>query len=243
MRVFQELEFTGAAPALTEFAANVERRLSDGWVRNVQREQEVSGYGDSDRSYCFSCDAKAGRRAADLWLAPGRDTKSMHVGNIVPRAQSKLSHDEYNSILNEFFHAFVEPVAKDLGFSASLTKADVTLEDFASPKTAKLLRYFSRTANRSTGAAHPSDKQAWEEFVISAHLLSDNIYTDILNRWLVEEERWPVDEASELIIEYEQGRSLLKRYDSARVPAPVAQQGGPTPQEGPTPPKLRVIVH
>src|SRR6266849_457993 len=111
MRVFQELEVTGEVPALTEFAANVERRLSDGWVRNVQREQEVRGDGGSDRSYCFSCDTKASRRAADLWLSPRRDTKSLHVGNIVPRAQSKLSHDEYNSILNEFFHVFVEPVA------------------------------------------------------------------------------------------------------------------------------------
>jgi hypothetical protein len=36
----------------------------------------------------------------------------------------------------------------------------------------------------------------------------------MLQRWLVEEESWPEDEASNLAIEYEQARGLLEVYES-----------------------------
>lgn len=214
MRVFQNLEVAGDLPDLTRLVNAIEGKLSNGWTRDLQREQEVKAYGPSYPSYCFFCDARAQRPAAHLWLFLRRDKRCLKVGNIVPTAQSELSYDEYNLVLNEFFRFFVEREVDRLQLKASLSKADVTLEDFASPRTAALLRTFSRTANRSTGSSHPSDKEQWEEFVISAHLLNDQIYTDILKRWFVEEEHWPSDEAVDLTIEYEQGRSLLKRYDS-----------------------------
>jgi len=195
-----------------KLASTIEKNLSNGWTRDLKREEEVGGYGAAPQ-YCFACDAANNRRAAHLWLSFSRDRSNLRVGNIVPRAQSSLSYDEYNLILNEFFHYFVEPEIDGVRLQASLSKADVTLEDFASPKTARLLRRFSETANRSSGSSHPSDRELWEQFLISAHLASDRIYTDILERWLIEEERWPLDAASELTIQYERGRSLLKTYD------------------------------
>ena len=39
----------------------------------------------------------------------------------------------------------------------------------------------------------------------------------MLARWLIEEEKWPEDKATDLIIEYENAQELLEVYESQQV--------------------------
>src|ERR1700684_818908 len=148
MRVFQDLTMTGTSAELLAFAAAIESRLSNGWTRNTQREQEVGRFGSSSPSFCFACDARAERKAGDLWLSLSGNGNVLRVGNIVPSQQNSLSYDEYNHILNDFYNSFVQPHVPS-SLRCLLSPADVTLEDFASRQTAERLRSFSRQAHAS----------------------------------------------------------------------------------------------
>jgi hypothetical protein len=215
MKVFQDLEIKGSASKLLQLVAAVEQDLRDGWT--LKHEQGILASTSANREFCFACTATAQRKAAELWLVLRQDKTVLRVGNIVPREQRSLSYDEYNQILREFYHEFVKPQVDRLSLHATLSRPEVTIDDFASPATVKLLMSFSRTTNRATGATHPSDSERFNRFVISAHESHDTIDTDILQRWLVEEEGWSIDEASELTNRYVEGRSLLDTRDSAHA--------------------------
>ena len=102
------------------------------------------------------------------------------------------------------------------GFTVETSKAQKTLEDFASEKVARSLRRFSAAANKSTGAGHPLDERRWHTFLIDAHQDNADLDAPALARWLREDEGWPEDVAHALAVEYETGRALLKSYDAAR---------------------------
>jgi hypothetical protein len=77
------------------------------------------------------------------------------------------------------------------------------------------LRRFSRSANKSTGAAHPWTGARWYAFIIATHHTSKRLDTDQLVRWLVEVEHWSEDIAHELAIDYEFALGLLEQYDQS----------------------------
>src|SRR5207245_2329219 len=105
-------------------------------------------------------------RAAALWLFA--DTTHLHVGNIVPMDDRRLTYDEYNNILEDFFHKVVLPATADRAVHAQLSADEVKIETWLSDGAASLLRAFSRAANKSTGSAHPADRERWEAFLIAA---------------------------------------------------------------------------
>jgi len=82
-----------------------------------------------------------------------------------------------------------------------------------SAETATCLRNFSHLANKGTGSAHPSDRQRWNAFVLSAHETGSNLDASMLARWLMEVEDWPSEVAEQLAVEYEYGRELLGYAD------------------------------
>jgi hypothetical protein len=86
------------------------------------------------------------------------------------------------------------------------------IEDKLSQSAFDALTRFSALANKSTGASHPYDRQRWFDFVIQAHLESSDLDSDFLERWLIESEDWPQDQASDLAIEYDRSRALLARF-------------------------------
>jgi hypothetical protein len=90
-----------------------------------------------------------------------------------------------------------------------LTEVQVGLDDWMSPATAEKLRTFSTCANKSTGAAHPSDRERWNAFVLSAYQDGSRMDASALRRWLVEAEGWPAEVADQLALEYAFGRELL----------------------------------
>jgi hypothetical protein len=97
-----------------------------------------------------------------------------------------------------------------------LTDAQADLDHWMSPATAAKLRAFSTCANKSTGAGHPSDRERWNEFVLSAYSEGSRMDAPTLRRWLVESDGWPSELADQLALEYEYGRELLRFAEEHR---------------------------
>jgi hypothetical protein len=77
------------------------------------------------------------------------------------------------------------------------------------PRGRDALRRFSILANHGTGSAHPLDRERWFAFLLHCHQDRCELDTDMLQRWLMEQ-GWTFERASDLAIEYEFGRGLLK---------------------------------
>jgi len=195
--------------------ARIESRLSDGWFRNIAREEDLRR-SVSTKVYCFTCSKVGEREAASLYLARAQDPSAalLRVSNIVPTDIQKLSYDQYNLIIAEFHNRLVRPVCESLDVRVSLSQPEQTLENWISPELATRLRSFSRLANKSTGSSHPYDRQRWCNFLIALHRAKESLDTGLLERWLIEEEHWPEDTTSDLISEFEFSQDLLKHADS-----------------------------
>jgi len=77
----------------------------------------------------------------------------------------------------------------------------------------KALNAFESMAN--IGSLHPLDRDRWRKFLLLAHKDRVDLSSDTLERWFREEHRWPDDRASQLAIEYDHARDLLKDYDGS----------------------------
>lgn len=161
--------------------------------------------------YCFSCTAAGGRPASELWIATHSDG-TLYVSNILAQEYSSLTYDQYNAILRRFYARFVRPAAQAVGVELEFENPDPQIEDFLSGSTASLLRTFSGAANRSV--QHPLNRKRWNEFLTAAYREAAPLTASMLKRWLIEEEKWPEDEAIDLAIEYEHARDLLEVYES-----------------------------
>lgn len=137
------------------------------------------------------------------------------VGNIIPQDSRDLTRVEYNDILNNFAEVVLEPVADELGFSISWTPRRQSITDWTCRKAASALHSFSVCANKSTGSAHPADRNTWFQFLIAAHECHKMLDTALLERWLIEVEEWPQEIAHDLAREYGYSMELLKFRASA----------------------------
>jgi hypothetical protein len=210
MKVYGELTVRGDGQALENFIVALEHHLTNGWSRYREREAEVKRAALGPM-YCFACTARDSRPASELWMATHTEGY-LYVSNILAQEFSSLTYDQYNAILSDFYHSCAKPAAENVGVSIEPGKADPQLEDFVSPPTARLLRSSSALVNRSV--LHPLDRRRWNEFLAAAHREGADLSADLLQRWLIEEEKWPEDEAINLAIEYEHARDLLETYES-----------------------------
>ena len=210
MKVYQELTIFGPRDRLAVLPDRIEKRLNNGWTRDRSRNMELF-QGALAEGFRFHCEPAPGRKGADLWLFLEGD--QLRVSNIVPSLDQSLSYAEYNQILTEFAETFVAPAAGEMGLRISITKPKIGIRDLLPAPVADALETFSRTANKTTGASHPSDKERWESFVIGAHRANAEFDPSTLARWLIEEEHWPPEIANELSVEYQQERSILEQYD------------------------------
>jgi hypothetical protein len=215
MEIFRELFLRGERERLVAAAEAIEPALSDGWKGDREAEAKVRSIGDDRPEYCFTC-SRSGDRQAALVFITEREPGVFYVANVVPNERSRLSHIKYNAILEEFYERYVRPCAKQAGVQAELTPSHVDLEHWLSQTAAQKLRRFSTAANRSTGSSHPSDRDGWMDFVITAHHERSSLTASSLRRWLVEVDGWPPEVADRLAIEYEFSRELLGFADGRR---------------------------
>jgi hypothetical protein len=216
MEVFRDLTIHGDAERLARMMDLVERSLTGGWSRDRGIEEHLQGLGPRKAvEYCFACTKEGQRPAANVFFTE-KEPGTLHVPNIVPRVQHRLAYGQYNALLEEFYQQFVRPAADQTGAVAELTGNQADLDRWLSRPVAEKLVGFSRSANRGTGASHPSDRERWNDFVLAAHRECSNLDASTLRRWLVEIEGWAPEVAEQLALEYEYGRELLAFAEGRR---------------------------
>jgi len=216
MEIFRDLYVSADADRMAAVVEQFEHSLPPGWARDSEAERNIRASPFGTRpTYCFICVGHGDLPAATLVLAQ-KDPGTFFVSNIIPTSKHQLSYREYNSILEEFHDRALRPSSESGGLTAVLTEAQADLDHWMSPATAEKLRAFAACANQSTGAAHPSDRERWNEFVLSAYCDRSQMDASTLRRWLIEFEGWPSELADQLALEYEYGRELLSFAEEHR---------------------------
>ncbi len=213
MEIYADLKITGEEN-LEQFLESLSEALPEGWSRNYQAEAGLSLPSDW-RQYCFHCDSQNGRIAGDVWVSSSPQ-EGAFVSNVLPGVEtglSMLTPAQYHQILESFRDEVLLPVTRGKHLQVYLGDYTVDIEHWLSQNTAKLLRGFSRLANKSSGSSHPADRRRWLDFIIAAHGEHSQLHADELLKWLVESEGWSNDVAQHLALEYDFGRSLLRRLN------------------------------
>jgi hypothetical protein len=211
MKVLRELFIQGPPDKLLGFPGLAASILGAEWERDTDAEQKLAkGTGGGKPMFCFATKTKS-LPEARLWLAFKEDDK-LYVSNIVPVKVNQLSQAEYNSILVKFGNDLAEIMVHEPSFQINLDPDQKDLKDFFSEETAKKLTLFSVAANKSTGSAHPMDRERWLDFIISSVEEGSKISPSELETLLIEDEEWPPEEADELSSQYSFALEVLKAY-------------------------------
>jgi hypothetical protein len=213
LEVFQDFEVRGARPKLTTFLSHLFRALPDGWSRDIGQEKRLKPQFQNARQFVIQIAFKNERPAANLFLIVQEST--LKVTNVVPREPGKLTRAQYNSLVEEFAQS-ARPIANRLGLHTHITSNQTDIRVLLTPETFSALRAFSAMANKSTGSSHPMDRERWLRFLVLEHSGGARLDGEILRRWLIEEERWPENEAYDLESEFAFARDLLRAYDAER---------------------------
>ncbi|WP_079437160.1 hypothetical protein [Zoogloea sp. LCSB751] len=206
--VFRELTVRGLYPALERLGEAIQEHLPAHWRRDKAKEQEnASMFGDRSL-LVFERDGSGGLPASGVAMLT--EGEKAEVINIVPLEKSQLSAQEYNAVLVELTKSAIQPAAVALGIKCELTDDQKPFTVWVSPAAGEALQRFSILANHGTGSAHPLDRERWFAFLLQCHRDRCELDTDMLRRWLMEQGGWTFERASDLVIEYEFGRGLLK---------------------------------
>jgi hypothetical protein len=210
-KVFRDLTVYGEPEALDALISEIEKRLADGWSRDRESEQRMTGGGGRSRFSVFVRAASAERPIALAMCAEGR---RLSVVNVVPDKSGELSCTQYNSILIEFYLRFLHQAADEAGLPIELSPDERSFEREYGREATRLLKRFSICANKT--CTHPSDQRRWMDFLIHLrHRLPNRDYGfALLAKWL-NDDGWSRDKTSELISECEFALQLLSAYDSA----------------------------
>lgn len=211
LEVFKDLSIRGDAATLDRLVPAIAGLLPGGWSRDSEAEERLRNP-IAGIQYVFRFVGRAELPAVSLFIV--EDDESLKVSNIVPQQAGSISRGQYNLVVDEFA-SFAGPVAQSMGLTVSLTNDREPITHWLSTAAADELRRFARTANKSTGSAHPADFARWASFLIAAHREQAALDSSTLARWLQEVDQWPEDTAHDLALEYEFARQLLKSYDGA----------------------------
>lgn len=213
IEIYRELSIEGAAEKIDHLMTKVSSSLKNGWVKEVSDDET---YGT--KFYVFKCTETTERQTAKLWFARSTPNR-LYISNIVPEKIQTLTRRQYNEILIDFFHAFIEPIAATSELKIQLDEDWVGLDHWLDKEAIKRLNAFSNLANKSTGTGHPLDERRWFLFLFYVHEKGgfEEFYPDALARWLNEILGWGEDSAHRLAASYERSLRLLREYDKYRI--------------------------
>jgi hypothetical protein len=213
IEVFQDL-YLRSSSSSSSIRDSILAQVQEPWHHDPSRENDIRLHASDEEDVIVLVRASfddIDESGLVLW----QEHCDYKVSNIVPRNVGELGIAKYNTILRDFVVRVAEPAAQEGGFAIELTSPNQTLEDWMDTEPATALRRFSRLANKSTGAAHPMDRERWYAFLIAAHHTSKRLDSDHLARWLIEVEGWSANRAQELAIDYEFALGLLVQYDQS----------------------------
>lgn len=229
MKIYRELYFKGSEVALRKFIDRVSQIKATDWhimlnqismVHYLEAKYVGGKYPKAIVSICIE----------DNYIRNGE----IKVGNIVPIEKMQLTLEEYNQLLIAFYNDVIKQY-KEQGFDIVI---DGPTDDIFDPLTIiseealEKLKSFCNSANKSTGSAHPSDREKWFDFICQtvedgrmfdydtiAKFLQDKTYWgDNRAEYLGEggQYAWSEDMAYKLADEYEYGCEILKYYKQTR---------------------------
>lgn len=208
--IYQELEIWGPRKLLESTITEIEGLLKEGWVRSPDLEDKNPIGAPLNRVlYCFSCDKRNQRLAADLWLQY-KDDGTLYVSNVIP-TEKRLSVEQYNLIVEDFYKRFVQPVAQKFGLENSFFKP---VFNFVID-TGQDFNLFPNLTDQSASMTRPFDQQQWLSFLVSAHIKKADLNTEELAAMLIRK-GWHEDTIADLIQEFEFAKTLLTFYDKHR---------------------------
>lgn len=212
MESFRELKVIGQLPVLEAFIQAAMAAAHGDWTS--EGKWDDGGRSVDHPYFIFVWSGASGLPKSKLFLMQKSSEQGgeLKVVNIVPSQKGSLTHQQYNRIVKEFHDSIVQPAAAGIRVLVVFTEAQQGIEHLMTPETYALLTGFSRSANKSTGSAHPADLVRWFQFLVATHRENTPLDPTQLAKWLVEE-KWPDEQAGELAQEYEFGRGLL-RYAS-----------------------------
>lgn len=205
MKNFKDFSLYGTKENLQKFKDNIDYYITGDWKKGNE-----SQFKDNSIAFCY-VGKEVNKSTVYLYIKNINEFK-FEVINIIPMVKNSLNYDEYNEVLEKCVNDCIIPCAEKYDLSYTLTSGNDDLEDYMSKESAMNLRIFSSSANKSTGSSHPCDRSKWNKFICEAFKNNDDNVISILGRWLVEEEGWDDESASKLVIEFEQGISLLLYY-------------------------------
>ena len=207
MKRYPDAKFYLNDTSIVDFIRLVSDHISENWYKKELEESESKFL--SDDMLCFIGFAGTARECA-LWLAQS-ERGYMYVANIVPKAKSSLTEDEYGELINDFIAPKVISILESANVRIDIQSVEFQVQDVLDKDTVDLLKTFSSCANKSTGTAHPRDAKRWFKFIFSS-FKNGEIDTHTLHDFLIED-GWAEDMAFELIIKYEYSIDLLKDYE------------------------------
>jgi len=151
MKIFRDLEITGSPEVIQATIEKLKKVECAGWQYNEERGEHLA-LPSTGNLFCFDCIETDIHPEASLWIFKENQSK-LAVSNIVPGEVGRLTYDEYNSILQEFYDEFVKGTVSSTGAKSIISDSNVTLEYWMSRESADKLNLFSTLANKSTGSA------------------------------------------------------------------------------------------
>lgn len=207
LNVFRDLTLLTDTGRLDEIAGAITERLAGPWRRATEHDESEVNPGTVDwRVFERLVDSE--RPGALLFLVPNSTESNLYVSNIVPTKGHSLGVENYNEILVEFTNRFARPVADDSAIRCELTSDWV---DFAGGLGETAFQALVGAAIFPNGT-HPSDRERWMQFILTARREALDVDLVLLARWL-EAEGFTPRRASNLVEEYDFALKLLDLYD------------------------------
>jgi hypothetical protein len=213
VKVFRELTVFVEPQTLESLISRIESRLSDGWSRGREREQELRRLG-SEQYFIFLCDANAEHPA--VVLAMHLDGRRLKVVNIFPQEAGQITVRQYNEILCDFYLRCLHPAALEAGLLVELSSDELTIEETLHPEVLDRLKRFVFCAEglwSRPSWLHRCDQERLFAFLFEAHRHSNEIDVGLLRHWLENDRRWPSNKVDQLLREIEFGADLLSYGD------------------------------
>jgi len=204
MKVFRDLiiEYPGTIDELTDLIV-VEIEDSN-WERS--EDFDIRDGTVTSPITCFQYSGEIIDQHARLFIA-NKEEDTFYVSNIVPENGS-LTHDEYNNLIDSFYET-INNIRRRGVTDISRSTDEIIFEEVVPENIQRAFFSFSRAANKSTGSAHPMDKERWYKFICLIYREQYEMNHDLMKSKLIED-GWSEDKAFDLLIEFEFGLGLLK---------------------------------
>jgi len=154
-----------------------------------------------------------GTHQARIIIDSPKEQNILSVINIVPykSSVSQINSDEYNYLLDLFHERVLAPNMLDLNCQVEITSGIINIENFI-PNSYPLLNSFIGSCDKNSPISHPLDRSRWFNFLCSVVENGEELSSEILQRWLIENHDFRNEVAGKLGLYYEYGFDLLCNF-------------------------------